>query len=135
MNQPVDYTDDPYLDVVQNLEFAIAQAYKADRSVLDRDVMDALDESARRYGAQASGREASPLPLARRAEAVLAAISKVCEWRLGRGIFPEAGNGLVSPVPADAITHSLRKIRKSVTRWHKQGGRQGYLTFIEPYMP
>ena len=131
----MNFDDDPYLDVTQNIEFALVLAYKADRSLLDRDVMDALDESARRYGAQANGREASPLPLAPRAEAVLAAISKACEWRLGRGIFPEAGNELVSPVPEDAITHSLRKIRKSVTRWTKQGGRQGYLTFIEPYVP
>jgi hypothetical protein len=35
---------------------------------------------------------------------------------------------------AEEIVSCLRKIRKSVDRWNRQGGKQGYLQFIEDYV-
>jgi hypothetical protein len=34
----------------------------------------------------------------------------------------------------DVIIACLKRIRKSVEKWNKQGGRQGYLTFVEQFV-
>ncbi len=65
-------------------------------------------------------------------------VETMCDWRLGdetllsadmknRGPRPE-------PVSVDVIVACLKRIRKSVEKWNKQGGRQGYLTFIERFV-
>jgi len=37
----------------------------------------------------------------------------------------------IDPISPDEIMECLKRIRKSVDLWHKQGGRQGYLYFID----
>lgn len=58
----------------------------------------------------------------------------MCEWRLGReSLMPEEGaplDGEPASVSLEVILACLKRIRKSVQRWNKEGGRQGYLTFI-----
>ncbi|MCX7668798.1 MAG: hypothetical protein N2439_01835, partial [Anaerolineae bacterium] len=59
------------------------------------------------------------------------------DWRLGKeklmtdtdmpGPQPE-------PVSAEVIIACLKRIRKSVQRWNREGGRQGYLTFISRFI-
>ena len=69
-----------------------------------------------------------------RAMLVYERVEAMCEWRLAarsllsadmrkRGPWPE-------PVTLDVIVACLKRIRKSVQRWNKEGGRQGYLTFV-----
>jgi len=58
----------------------------------------------------------------------------MCEWRLGRaapGDDPRA-EGSVAPDPrtVDEILLCPKRIVKSVDRWNREGGRQGYLSFI-----
>ncbi len=59
----------------------------------------------------------------------------MCEFRLGR---PEASTRIQVPSDGDKtesdILACLRKIRKSVERWHKRGGHQGYLQFVSEYI-
>ena len=59
----------------------------------------------------------------------------MCEWRLGREEFRLGGwmrsdGPQPEPVTLDVIVACLKRIRKSVQRWNKEGGRQGYLTFV-----
>ena len=32
------------------------------------------------------------------------------------------------------IIACLKRIRKSINRWHRRGGHQGYLTFVDQYI-
>src|SRR6266478_5375923 len=59
----------------------------------------------------------------------------MCEFRLGR---PEARTRIQVPFDGDKtesdILACFRKIRKSVERWNKRGGHQGYLQFVSEYI-
>jgi hypothetical protein len=38
-------------------------------------------------------------------------------------------------VSLDVIVACLKRIRKSIRMWNKEGGRQGCLTFIQRFIP
>jgi hypothetical protein len=40
----------------------------------------------------------------------------------------------LEPVPFDVIVECLKRIRKSIQRWNREGGRQGYLKFVEQFV-
>ena len=62
----------------------------------------------------------------------------MCEWRLGREqLFTEGGQQLdadMIPRTVDEIIACLKRIQKSIRRWNKVGGRQGYLSFISEFV-
>jgi len=76
--------EDEYLDVLQNIEFAIISVYRQDKSLLDYDVMDAVEAPVRRYSAEQTGRNPPAPRLHERAQRVYEAACSMCEFRLGR---------------------------------------------------
>jgi hypothetical protein len=123
------------LDMLQNIEFAIIQVYRADKSVLDIDVKDAVDALVRHYHAEEEQRTPPVRRLGDRAQRVFSSVQETCEWRLGRAVGPGETELETSTVPVSTLVECLRKIQKSVPRWSQQGGRQGYLNFIGEYLP
>lgn len=125
--------EDDYLDVLQNIEFAIASTYRENTALLDYDVRKALNALWAEYRAERAGKSPSPTPMNEGAQLVYDRIRVMCEWRLGRTDMSGA-NGKTGPRPApitlDEITACLKRILKSVDLWNKNGGRQGYLSFI-----
>lgn len=123
------------LDVLQNIEFGIIEVYRADRSLLDIDAKDAIDALVRHYHAEEEQRTPPAMNLGERAQRVFASVQGVCEWRLGRsscrGEDPMPGTSI--PVPE--LVACLKEIQKSIPRWSRQRGRQGYLTFVIQYLP
>jgi hypothetical protein len=122
------------LDLLQNIEFSIIEVYRADRTLLDYDVKDALDALVRYYHYLEDNRTPSLPKLADRAQGVFVSVHETCEWRLGRAL-PSEGEELVEPIPVSELVSALRQVQKSVPRWSKQGGRQGYLDFVSQYLP
>ena len=127
-----------HLDVLQNIEFAIVSVHQQQPALVDFDVDAALSALMAHYQARAVGREARPARLNERAQQVYEMVETMCDWRMGdetlvseemgsRGPRPE-------PVSVDVIVACLKRIRKSVEKWNKQGGRQGYLTFVEQFV-
>ena len=48
----------------------------------------------------------------------------------------EAGKSMdlsPEPITLDEIIACLKRVRKSINRWHRRGGHQGYLTFVDQY--
>ena len=123
------------LDVLQNIEFGIIQVYRADRSLLDLDVKDAVDALVRHYYAEEEQRKPPAMRLGVRSQRVFESVQAVCEWRLGRAPFPGEAGLPESGVPIAELVECLREIQKSVPRWSQRGGRQGYLNFVSPYLP
>ena len=62
-------------------------------------------------------------------------VKAMCEWRLGRRDDPGLGAESMPPVSLNRIVDCLRELAKSVERHTKVGGRQGYLTFIDKFLP
>ncbi len=63
----------------------------------------------------------------------------MCEWRLGRqklavGERDKAQEVAPTPITVEEIVACLKRLRLSLKRWTKQGGRQGYLNFLSDYI-
>jgi hypothetical protein len=123
-----------YLDIMQNIEFAIMSVYRDNPLLVDFDVEAAINALISLYHAQPQGHEPRRPNLNERATLVYERVQAMCDWRLGREDFVTAdGSEDVpppEPVTLDVIVACLKRIRKSVQRWNKEGGRQGYLTFV-----
>jgi len=70
------------LDVLQNIEFGIVEVYRADRSLLDLDVKDAIDALIRHYHAEEEQRTPPVMRLGDRAQMVFQSVQGMCDWRL-----------------------------------------------------
>jgi hypothetical protein len=134
--------EEQYQDVLQNIEFAIVSVYRENGELSDWGVGAALDGLIRAYGAEERGRDAPVLRLAELEQKVYNRVRGMCEWRLGRqaligdeqaGEQPD-GLELPEPVTQGEIVACLKRIRLSLKRWSKQGGRRGYLDFVSQYI-
>jgi len=119
---------DQYLDVLQNIEAAIVSVAREAPVATDWDVEQALDLLIRTYRGQSAAatleKRLSPVAreMARRIRAIL-------EWRNTTTEQPAPRR-----VTAEEIVACLKYIQKSVQFWHKEGGRTGYLDFIDQFI-
>ena len=125
-----------YEDVLQNMEASIIRVHRK-KPILDYDVMEALEALIGYYKRIEQGREATLPDLSEKAQIVLAEVHGVCEWRMGK----EPSVTGLEKLPAESrtctvteINACLKRIQKSVNKWHKQYGRQGYLNFVGKYI-
>jgi hypothetical protein len=126
--------EDEHTDILQNIEFAIVSVHQRNLTLVDFEVDNALNALIAHYQAQAIGRAARPIRLNERSQQVYEMMKTMCEWRMGNDAAlsedMRTRGPKLPPVSADVILACLKRIRKSVQRWNKEGGRQGYLTFI-----
>jgi hypothetical protein len=126
------------MDILQNIEFAIVNVQKRQPALVDFDVDAALAALTAYYQAQTAGREVRPVRLNERSQQVYDEMKIMCEWRMGNElpVAPHSRKRVPQPppVPTDIIIACLKRIRKSVQRWNREGGRQGYLTFVERFI-
>lgn len=131
--------EDQYLDVLHNIETGILRVYHQQPDLTDFDVENALSALIRLYTADVQGRAHNPPKLNPLAQAVYSSVHLMCEWRLGRAKLGAAADGQQLPQPepitGEEIVACLKRVRKSVQYWNKEGGRRGYLTFAEEYVP
>ena len=127
--------EDVHLDVLQNIEFAIVSVYRKQHDLRDVEVMRALDALIDVYRAEARGHTPKDVSLTGSEGMVFQRAKEMCEFRLGRQAVvtrPQV------PFEGDKTIHDilacLRKIRKSVERWNKRGGQQGYLQFVSAFV-
>ena len=125
------------LDVLQNLESAVVQVWRAHREMTDYCALRAYEAAFQLYRAEERGHMPKPHGLSGLDATVFEAIHSICEWRLGRGDGPAQAKRpeSIPPVSVADIVSCLRQLYKSVQRHTYQEGRQGYLTFIEKFLP
>ncbi|MCP4199618.1 MAG: hypothetical protein GY762_20935 [Proteobacteria bacterium] len=137
VRQPI---EEEYLDVFQNIEAVIVAVYRETPELTNWDVENAIEALLRQYQAEWRGMKARPVHLStERKRDVYDAVRSICEWRLGRSpahtkddeVFPLPGK----PLSLEEIVAILKRLRKSVRFWQKQGGRQGYLQYTDRFIP
>jgi hypothetical protein len=136
--------EEQYEDVLQNIEFGIVRVYQEHPEMTDWDALIALESLIRTYSAEAQGKPVTPRALTGSSGEVAESVKAMCEWRLGRNSWAdEGGRALVdeggrpiepAPKTVDEIVACLKRIRRSIERWNKQGGRQGYLKFVSHFV-
>lgn len=131
--------EERYQDVLQNIEFGIIRVYRDHPGMTDWEALSAIEALLDTYRAEAKGRQATPPSLDSLAQEVYEMVKVVCEWRLGREKFydkeGEPAEIPVEPITLDELMACLKRVRKSINRWSRQGGRQGYLTFVSQFIP
>jgi len=128
-----------YEDVLQNMEFAIMQAYQEQADLIDAEVLTAIEWLIRSYGREATGKSGSSRPLKGISGEVALKVKQMCEWRLGRAsLSEEEGESVdkdMTPKTLEEIVDCLKWIQSSIKLWTKKGGRQGYLNFVRQFFP
>jgi lysyl-tRNA synthetase class II len=130
--------EDEYLDVLQNIEFSIVRVYHQHPEMADWDALDAIEALIRSYTAEARGRSRTKIRLSDLSKLVFESVKTVCEWRLGREQLlaedDKPPDVTMEPKTMDEIIACLKRVRKSIRRWNKEGGRQGYLNFVSEFI-
>ena len=125
--------EDQYLDVLQNIEAAIVSVYHDQPELTDYSVENAIAGLFRVYQARLKERPAPKLTLNGPEQKIYDAVKETCDWRLGelqQSEEAETDDAAIALNTLDEIVACLKRIRKSVNFWTKEGGRQGYLNYI-----
>lgn len=123
-------------DVLQNLEFAVARLYRRNPEMTDYAVLRTYEALVQLYSAEAAGRPPKPVAAEGLEAELLRDVKQMCEWRLGR-IALSPGEDEVpkcEPLDVPTLTLCLKRLAKSVNKWTKHRGRQGYLDFMTQYV-
>jgi len=122
--------EETYLDVLQNIESAIANEYGNNASLKDRDVLEAIQELVRQYAAEERRQRSIPsVYLSPPSHAVFESVKEVCDLRLGR-----LEHNAMEPVGLGELLACLKRIRSSIQYWTKRNGSRGYLNYMTPFV-
>ena len=131
--------EEEYQDVLQNIEFALVQVYRDHDEMTDWEAEQAINGLIRTYTAEERGRSEPNLRLQPLAEEAYERVMAMCEWRLGRSqLLDDAGEEVnlpVSSITLSEMVDCLKRIRRSIQMWRKEGGRRGYFDFVGGFLP
>ncbi len=126
------------LDILQNIELTIHYVHMGTPDLTDYEVDRALETLLKNYQGEAIGKTpAEPHNL--NSLKVFTAVRAICNLRLGRNeSFPDGfemtESGDFAPITLADLTSALKRLRKSLEHWNKQGGSQGYLNYISQFV-
>ena len=130
--------EEEHPDVLQNIEFLVAQHYRAHPDMTDYAVARVYEALLDSYAAEKIGREPRPWTPTEVEKALFGQTKEMCDWWLGRNPDLDSGSGTSAPPPReidlDTLNLCLKRLRKSVQKWTKREGRQGYLRFIVQFL-
>ena len=124
------------LDILQNLEFAVVEVWRAHPEMTDYVAQRACEAARQFYRAEQRGSPPKPPALTGLDATAFESLKAMCEFRLGRSPGPKSETEIpVTPIPVEKLVACLQELAKSVERHTRSGGRQGYLTFIDGFLP
>jgi hypothetical protein len=126
---------DDKLNILENLEFSVAEVWRGNPKMSDYNALRAYEAAFQFYRAESRGHVPKTPTLSGLDEETFAALKTVCEYELGRAERPAKAPKSVPPISLDLLAECLRELAKSTERHTKEGGRQGYLTFIDRFLP
>ena len=129
--------EEQYLGVLHSIETAISAMYRTEPHMMDYDALDAVNGLIRKYQAEQKQRPASQLRLQSLAQQTYDAVDVMCEIHLGRRMLTTHSGeplSLGEPTTIAEMVACLKRIRKSIEKWNKEGGQRGYLNFISEFV-
>ncbi len=130
--------EEKYLDVLQNIESSIISVYNKHPEMTDWNVEKVLDTLIRAYQDEQNGRAPLVPTFSELDNELYITVKAVCNWRVGRDVLmDDDGNEAgpeITPINLDEMVTCLKRLRLSLKRWNKQGGRRGYLDYIRRFL-
>ncbi len=131
--------EEEYLDVLQNIEGAIVAVYRQNPELTDYDVDKVTSTLIRLYGSEGQGKAFHLPAFSAAASPLFEAVKITCDVWLGRAALKSQKNRQDFKIPRSLTTQEiiacLKRIRKSLELWTKEGGRQGYLNYVSQFIP
>src|ERR1051326_3767286 len=122
--------EEEFLDVLQNIEFALVGVFSEHEKLTDYGADYALETLVKQYTAELLGRTPPPVPKFQPHEQeAYDSVKAMCDWRLGRGkLEDEFGQevDLGDKIALEDMIACLKRIRSSIQLWTKKLGRRGY---------
>jgi hypothetical protein len=129
--------EEEYLDILQNIEFAIISVFHQHPELADTNVETAIQTLIRTYRRGSQGKDVKP-PTSPLAAKVYDSVNHICNIRLGWEDLVDSKGETISldlrTISVDEVVLCLQRIRRSIRLWTKQGGRQGYLNYIDQFV-
>jgi len=134
-----DNLTDADADILLHLENAIHQVAYPNTEISDGQIELALERLIRHYQTEAAGREPRPTRLGAGCRQVFDMTMVIAELLLGHAEATIVETGEALGMGNESISHAeliacLKRIRKSVRFWNRQGGRRGYVTYIHDFL-
>ncbi len=131
--------EDQYMDVLQNIEFALAETYRKYEEMTDYDAEKVITTLMKTYQSGDHERE-DPPPLLRTEwqKRAYTFVKDMCDMRLsGDMSFEKDGRPVafeMKPLEIDEIIACLKRVRKSIKMWNKKLGQRGYFHFMGDFV-
>ena len=132
--------EEEYAAVLLGIETAVVSVACETPDLVDKNVLAAVDALIALYSTEIRrGRRSRAAPTGR-SGVVYERCLLACEWQLGRG------DGDIGEAPVGGrwrdeaeltvyeLVRCLKRLRKSIRLWHKQGGRRGYLSYVRGFI-
>lgn len=124
--------EDQYLDVLQNIEWALLSLVKDHPELSDHDMLRIIEQALTYYKSQQRGNPViAQSKLTDIRQEIFERSRSMCEWRLGR-LPPPDKQIACNLITIEELILCLKRIEKSIKFWTKQGGRKGYINFAAP---
>ena len=132
--------EEEFMGVLQILEFALIQSYRANDEMTDWEAETAVSGLIRTYTAEQRKRPAPATKMQLPVQQAYTDLQIPCEGWLGRGpLLDETGQTVQvdenNKLTISEIIACLKRIRRSIEMWQKEGGRRGYFEFIDQFLP
>lgn len=121
---------DQYEPVFRQLEGAIVGHYRKNPELLDADVDQVCNALYLRYRSIEKGRKPRERRMSPRAAELFAVLEPLCSGWLEEA--PAEWHGPLSPAE---LQRMMKRIQKSIKLWTQEGGRQGYLAYVDQFFP
>jgi hypothetical protein len=131
--------EEKYQSVLQNMEFALAQVYRAAPKMADYAALYAVESLIKFYNAEQQGRTVALPQFQPHEQEAFDSLKAICEWRLGRQALVSKNDEEINLGPdantTEEIGACLKRIKKSIEFWQKRGGRRSYFEFVSRFLP
>lgn len=129
--------EDQYMDVLQNIEFGVISTFRQHPDLTDFDVETVYNALIQYYKSKQSIDPCTQQRTELR-QTLCHSVKTMCDLRLAETTSLEAENNgavpQIEPISSDEMVLCLKRLQKSVQKWSKQGGRQGYLNFVGDFV-
>lgn len=130
--------EEEYADILLGIEVVIVSVVSEAPDLVDRNVLAAVDALIALYSAETRRRRRSLSAPTGRSGVVYERCLRTCERQLGRreidGVPVSENHSDEGELTVSELLRCLKRLRKSIRFWHKQGGRRGYLSYVSEFV-
>jgi hypothetical protein len=124
--------EEEFVDVLQNIEAEVLRIWRKHPSMADYAVTRVYEEAVAYYSAVAQAQAPKPTRLTGLDLQLFQAVQGAADRRLA-GLTLDDGTR-IEPIAPSNLVDCFKRLRKSVDRWTRTGGRQGYLSLIAQFV-